>query len=317
MANMDFCNTTVREFLQSILDNNEQFAVAAELRKVAAEESVPDTPIPDMPEMVEHVDNLIKNVCNADPDNYFGGHIMLGEDYITLDDDGKIARSFSISFCSITELKYFFGKKQADSVKTLESLPTTKGATYYKKVYEQHRGLVPDCDGVLFYNEDWGSIADMYVLMESVDYFGRIPFAAHLLLDLAPGFEDTMEEHRSLAIQRTEFEESYDDEPDDEDDEVLQELHTVLDNEFILNFFASDENRGLNALSLTEIHDLYRAQREQEDVNAMVDAFDECMNLTDEDKRRYAYSNAASTLAFVEQIQTIAEGMAKASEGEQ
>lgn len=317
MAKMDFCNTTVREFLQSILDNNEQFAVAAELQKVAAEENTPDIPIPNMPEMVKHVENLIKNVCDADPDNYFGGHIMLGEDYITLDDDGKIARSFSISFCSITELKYFLGKKQADSIKTLESLSTTKGATYYKKVYEQHRGLVPDCDGVLFYNEDWGSIADMYILMESVDYFGRIPFAAHLLLDLATAFEDTMEEHRTLAIQRSEFEKGYDDGPDDEYDEVLQELHTALDSEFILNFFTSDENRGLNALSLTEIHDLYRAQCEQADADDMVNTFDECMGLTDEDKRRYAYSNAASTLAFVEQIRTVAKNMIKASEDEQ
>ena len=301
MAQIDFGDTTVREFLQSILDNGEQLAVASELRK-----KYNDGDDVDMKEMVRHTETLIRNFCATDPDNYYAGSIVLGEDYF---DDEEPDTPFSISFCDATELEYFMSKKQQESVKTIETLPKTKAVSYYEGVQDQFFDLVPSCDSLLVFNGNWGAIADMVILIESVERFGRIPFAAQLLWVLAPNGEETYERHAFFSSFDPDDGEYY-----DEDDEALRELFAAERCQTISNFFTSSENSGIYSFSPSEISDRIELLEEAQGSDDLLREIEEDQNLTEEEKRKCAYNETVSLILFYDQIQSLAKSLSETND---
>lgn len=319
MAGIDFGTTTVQDFLKSILDNGEQLAVAAKMLEYdedslcEAEEKKPS-----LKEITEHVTELITSLCNIEPVSDFPDTIIIGADapYIISD-----APAFRLNLCVVSqsELEYFLEKAPSIQIKKPNELSKTKGTTYYQNLEREYWEYQPQWDIIFCMVDDWDIYVGRRILMESVNYFGRIRFAAELLLALAPYGESNEEEHRA-NIEATfpdeydaedfndEEDEEYDEDVDYEEDlDYINDRNTIIafKNKIALDYFTSEENSGANAVSLSALQDAVSRHGNYSDEQALLSELDDGLQISDEEAKTLAYSNVMQILCFVEQIKTL------------
>ena len=322
MARIDFGATTILDFLRSILDNGEQLAVAAKMLEYGentlytAEEEKPS-----LKDITEHVTELITSLCNIEPVSDFLDTIIIGADAPYTISDAQVDR-LNLCVVSQSELEYFLEKAPSIQIKKPTELSKTKGITYYQNLEREYWEYQPQWDIIFCMVDDWDIYVGRRILMESVNYFGRIRFAAELLLALAPYGESNEAEHRANIETTSQDEHDDEDLDDDGEDEEYDEgvdyeedLHYInnrdmiiaFKNMFALDYFISKENSGVNAVSLSALQDAVSRHGDYSDEQVFLSELDGGLPVSDEEAKTLAYSNVMQILCFVEQIKELSQ----------